>query len=169
MAQQQSEPLATEDVAELALEVARSAEAMEPAEALLVALLEHPAFEIRVNALIGISELARKFGRLTHAVSHPAVAAALADLSRASRQQAERTAAELSQLLGWRFQRRRVWRARAGRSFATALFGGLVVASCEMCRADPSKSAERILAEAIMWMLVVGIGGLILLPNDRNY
>jgi hypothetical protein len=169
MEEQRSDPLAAEDIAALALEIADHAESMELAEGALVALLEHPAFEVRVNVLIGIASLARRFGRLTHGVSHPAVAAALADMSRAGRAQAEITAAELTQLLGWTFPRRRVWRARAGRSFVSAFATGLLVASCEMCRADPSRSADQILLHAAMLAVIVGIGGLIVLPNDRNY
>jgi hypothetical protein len=38
-----------------------------------------------------------------------------------------------------------------------------------MCRADPSRSADQILLHAAMLAVIVGIGGLIVLPNDRNY
>jgi hypothetical protein len=65
-----------------------------------LSLASHPNENVRGNAILGFGHLARRFGQLT-AEAKPIIQAALIDSSAFVRGQAEASADDVGQFLGW--------------------------------------------------------------------
>lgn len=72
------------------------------AQAYCLALADHANEYVRGNAILGFGHLARRFGQLTEE-ARPVIQRGLLDASAFVRGQAEASADDVGQFLGWRF------------------------------------------------------------------